>query len=143
MNIRDAIQQIAQNTDRVYSSHAEVTSVDEYAMTCDVKFHGSELELFDVILPATDGGSPLVVPKVGSDVIIAFLSKNTAYVASVTVAEYFNIKNENESLKMILSDFLDAITQLTVPTPTGPSGVPVNAAAFTQIKTRLEKIFKS
>lgn len=49
----------------------------------------------------------------------------------------FTITRNNEGLKKILQDLITAITQITVPTGVGPSGMPINAAAFTAIKTRL------
>ena len=39
-----------------------------------------------------------------------------------------------------LEALIDAIMQLTVPTGTGPSGPPINAAAFTQVKVQLTTI---
>lgn len=50
------------------------------------------------------------------------------------------IKNEVENLKTIIDDFMTQITMITVPTGTGPSGVPVNSAAIQAIKTRLSLI---
>ncbi len=47
-----------------------------------------------------------------------------------------------ESLKTILDDLITQITMLTVPTGVGPSGVPINSAAFTAIKTRLNNVLK-
>lgn len=40
----------------------------------------------------------------------------------------------------LISDLLDGILQLTVPTGTGPSGVPINAAIFTQLKQKLDTL---
>lgn len=40
-------------------------------------------------------------------------------------------------LKKTLEELIDAITKLTVPTGVGPSGVPINAADFVQIKQGL------
>lgn len=45
-----------------------------------------------------------------------------------------------DSLKSILSDILDAINKITVPTALGPSGTPVNSAEFSAIKQRLDEI---
>lgn len=39
-----------------------------------------------------------------------------------------------------LSDLLSAIEKLTVPTATGPSGIPINIAAFTALKTKLDSL---
>lgn len=47
------------------------------------------------------------------------------------------IRKGQSGLKKTLDDLLTAIGQLTVTTPNGPSGVPVNAAAFARIKTEL------
>lgn len=49
----------------------------------------------------------------------------------------FTMTRNNEGLKKVLEDLITAINQLTVPTGVGPSGTPINAAAFTQIKNRV------
>jgi phage baseplate assembly protein gpV len=53
----------------------------------------------------------------------------------------FALKRSTESLNSILSDLIDAIKLLTVTTPVGPSGVPINVATFTAIKERLPNLF--
>jgi hypothetical protein len=45
-----------------------------------------------------------------------------------------------ETTKQLLSDILDGINALTVTTPVGVSGTPVNIATFTEIKNRLDSI---
>lgn len=51
--------------------------------------------------------------------------------------------NENavlgDTLKSLLEQTLDAVSQITVPTGTGPSGPPLNVAVFQQIKGRLQQ----
>lgn len=42
-----------------------------------------------------------------------------------------------DTLVSILGELCDAITLLTVPTPSGPSGTPINSAQFTIIKNKL------
>lgn len=49
------------------------------------------------------------------------------------------LKKGGAGLKKTLESILDAICQLTVPTGVGPSGVPINAATFTQIKTEVSQ----
>ena len=44
------------------------------------------------------------------------------------------------TLKDLLSQLISAITALTVPTPHGPSGAPLNSAQFNQIKSQLDKM---
>lgn len=41
-------------------------------------------------------------------------------------------------LKDLLSQLIDAITTITVPTAVGPSGVPLNATVFKQVQARLD-----
>lgn len=41
--------------------------------------------------------------------------------------------------KSMMGQLIDAISQITVPTGVGPSGVPINAADFTQIKSNLDE----
>lgn len=53
------------------------------------------------------------------------------------------IKRSSESLKKIISDLIDKILLLTVTTPNGPSGTPINAADFTAIKQRLPNLFEA
>lgn len=40
--------------------------------------------------------------------------------------------------KKIMTELLDALAQLTVPTAVGPSGTPINAAQFNQVKGKLQ-----
>lgn len=47
------------------------------------------------------------------------------------------LKKGGSGLKKTLDKMLDGICQLTVPTAVGPSGVPINAATFQQIKADL------
>lgn len=47
------------------------------------------------------------------------------------------LKKGGSGLKKTLDKMLDGICQLTVPTAVGPSGVPINAATFRQIKADL------
>lgn len=61
----------------------------------------------------------------------------------IITREGHTVKKSSETLKKILTDLLDAILQLTVTTPMGPSGVPINAATFTQIKQRLPQLFEN
>jgi phage baseplate assembly protein gpV len=61
----------------------------------------------------------------------------------VITRDGYTIKRSSESLKKLLSDMLDKIIAITVPTPVGPSGVPNNASDFTAIKTRLDDLFEA
>jgi phage baseplate assembly protein gpV len=52
------------------------------------------------------------------------------------------LKRDSETLKKIVSDLIDQINLIVVPTNVGPSGTPINAAAFTAIKTRAAALLK-
>ena len=58
----------------------------------------------------------------------------------------FNVGNGNEhmvlgdTLKGLLEQLIGAINSITVPTPHGPSGTPLNSAQFNSIKSQLGKI---
>lgn len=80
------------------------------------------------------------VIKIGSvsyemnDSKVTITNSNTILDISDTV---FKVKTASESLFDIINDLITQITLITVPTSAGPSGVPVNATAFTTIATRL------
>lgn len=54
-------------------------------------------------------------------------------------ADGFKFVNQSSGLKNTLKNMINAILALTVPTGTGPSGVPVNSADFNNILTDLDK----
>lgn len=66
--------------------------------------------------------------NVDSDEVINFGSENLEPAAKAN------------TLVSKLGDMLDGIVVLTVPTAFGPSGVPINASTFTQIKALLDEI---
>jgi len=136
--------------------HGEVTAVDEGEYTCTVKL-ANGLELKEVQLKALKESSDAVViiPKTGSDVTLLQLGRDHLVISVDEVekvkgtiettefvidADGYQIKRGGEDLKKILEDLIDTINQLTVPTSAGPSGVPINAAAFTAIKNRIPNL---
>jgi hypothetical protein len=54
----------------------------------------------------------------------------------------FLLKHNNETLKAVLSDLVNAIQGITVTTAQGPSSVPINSAAFTAITARLNALLQ-
>jgi hypothetical protein len=124
---------------------ATVNSVDQNNASCEVT-DPNGLVFYDVRLrSAIDGNTTglVVYPAPGSSVIVGRIGKsNQLFVINYSDVQLFTLKSQNESLKQLLIDLLDAINQITVTTGTGPSGVPINAPAFTAIKQRLNNIFK-
>lgn len=139
---------------------AKVKNVN--GQTCTVTT--GDLELSDVRLRSVVNNETsciLITPKANSFVMITDLSngeKRDWAVVKYSELEKIEIKigqievclsGEKISVKkgsINLFDLLDGlITQilaLTVPTGTGPSGTPVNASEFTQIKTKLGQIME-
>lgn len=92
--------------------------------------------------PSVDSGGGII--KVGSSEIKydstgEVVIKNGTAEVQVTSAGVV-VKNGAESLKQVISDLIDQINLITVPTSGGPSGVPINAAAFSAIKVRLQTL---
>ena len=63
--------------------------------------------------------------------------------------EKFNVGEGSEQMVLgntllsLLEQLLDAIISITVVTPHGPSGTPLNAAQFTQIKGKLKTMLSN
>lgn len=53
----------------------------------------------------------------------------------------FSIKNQADDLKAIISDLIQAISQITIPLAPSGTGVPANVAAFPPIAQRLNLLF--
>ena len=54
----------------------------------------------------------------------------------------YDIKNDQENLKSLISDLISEIEKITVTTGTGPSGTPINIVQLQQIGQRVTKLFK-
>jgi hypothetical protein len=99
-------------------------------------------ELFDVRLRAVDDDTAtgfISWPAEGSVVLIGLINNdlNTAFVVAASEVETFTISTAQESLLTWLQDFVQLVLQLTVPTPAGVSGLPINSPALQQLLQRL------
>ncbi|RBL88531.1 hypothetical protein [Chitinophaga flava] len=106
-----------------------------------------------------DGGKILLVPKTGSNVLLARIDGTDDYVV-LTVHEVSRVlykignttmnvddkgylfKRENETLRKLFDDLLDAILQMRFTTQSGPTINLVNATTFQQIKNRVKNLLK-
>lgn len=61
----------------------------------------------------------------------------------VMTEEGFTLKKSTDTLKKILSDLIDQIKLITVTTPNGPSGTPINATAFDPIKQSVANLLEN
>ena len=155
--LHDALKKIFGTESNVIA--AVITSVDKVACTCVVEF--DELQIEDVRLRAAvspGGDGALLFPKVGSAVLVEKIGSKEDYFITMLsevdevrwkvdnttfkVANGFTMTAGTESVRTILVDLMAQIKLLTVPTNVGPSGVPLNAAAFTAIENRIKTVFK-
>ncbi|KFF06416.1 hypothetical protein [Flavobacterium reichenbachii] len=73
-----------------------------------------------------------------SDKKTSFIKGNLTF----EMDEKFKIDVGGKSLKLKLEELIDEIGKITVPTPVGPSGPPINLPQLTVIKTKLEELLK-
>ena len=156
----------------VMSSTGIVSNIDEDRRVCDIKVSDDitlfECRL-NAIIDSYDS-NVLIVPKDGSQVaytlvenqdtnaiVIGYteIDKVIVKIGSLSVgieAESvkidggdtgkISILNKSQNLSKLLSELIDEINKLTVPTSAGPSGTPVNAAQFTLIKDKLSQLME-
>jgi hypothetical protein len=157
--IREALKQHIKAHTGMTTVLATVVSVDEDEMTCELDDDG--LAIYDVRLKPvlrTDE-SVVMFPAVDSFVLIGRIEDDEEWMLlacekvdkyRITVddcviemtSEGIKISKAGESLKNILNDLIDAIKALTVPTNTGASGTPINAAQFTAIENRVNNFLR-
>jgi phage baseplate assembly protein gpV len=104
MEIKDILKKLHENQDEIYSILCSVVEVDEGQRTIHAKPLNGSAEIFDVRLQTMLSGVIGIVnfPKVGSDVIVNFISKEVAYVA---------LNSEIEKIQLNIGDmsfFVDA-----------------------------------
>lgn len=139
---------------------ATVREVDGERRTCRVEAEGIFYD--DVLLYAVDDASKggfCFLPAIGSAVLVSRIGhSNELYVemfsevdeVRLTVGdssfgmneEGFIMQRGDSGLRHTLEKLLDALCALTVPTSVGPSGTPVNAADFRNIKEDLKNYLK-
>lgn len=155
--LQDAFSRIRSGGERIFAG--KVKSVDKDAGTCVID--DGDLEFTDVRLSAaiTDRDSwCYLFPEVGSSVLVSTIGgalENIAVVAVSDVeevhvkcatteltisAEGVHVVRQQEDLGKLIGLLIDEINKITVPTGTGPSGTPVNAAVFGQLKQKFAKV---
>lgn len=171
-NIANGLRRLATQPNEIASG--KVMAYNESEATVDVQVTGNEQQLKGVRLKVTSGAGEglLLVPKVGSDVVIGSVDGPGEWVvlmpslldkvrlkmggvfaelteekvtlqngsAVLELDSQVKLNTASESLFDLLKDLLTYISALTVPTPSGPSGVPTNIADFTNLLTRLNNL---
>ncbi|SNB17161.1 conserved hypothetical protein [Flavobacterium psychrophilum] len=163
-NIAGVIKKISKSSDEVYAKICEVLEVNTEDKTIDVKPIDDTAEIFNVRLQAeSETGGLVLIPKVGSMVLVVFLNKNNAAVVNTSEIEKlsllispckfevdntgFLLQKENETLKKIMIDLVGAVKQMsfTLTTPDTINGTTTllnNTSQFTSIETRINQFLK-
>lgn len=162
-NIQQSIRAISHREIEVLS--AIVVSVDESAFTMEVRpslYEDADVETITVTLNAisNNGNGYILYPSINSHVVIGSVDGPGEYTliraSDITKAvvkigdqvltmdgnKYGFVKG-SESMKKLLDDLIIAIKAITVTTSTGPSGIPINATDFNNIKTRVDNFLNS
>lgn len=153
MTIKESIQKLASGGAEMYAKICKVNSVNLANNTIDVSPIDGDADIKGVLLQAQINLSEgiLIIPVVGSEVIVGFINKNNGYVISYSSIEKIEIKsigkikisNQVDSLNQILNDLIIAIRAITVTTPSGPSTVPlINDLSFEMIVQRLNLLME-
>jgi len=123
MNIRDAIHDITkQYAGPVYSLICVVDSVDEAQRTCSVSPVNGDAPIDEVRLQAQIGASQvahLVIPKVGSYVIVSMISEHAGYVSMFSEIERIDLAGNDDDMEPLvkgeaLNDNLDDLTDKVI-----------------------------
>lgn len=114
-NLKDIIKNLISDNEELYSQPCEVLEVDKSARTLKVEPLNGDADIFDVRLQSKESsGIGLVLfPKIGSQVIVTFLSKDLAFVTSTDEVEevslrigefdlFIDAENFNKSVKNIV-----------------------------------------
>jgi hypothetical protein len=149
MTIKDAIYLYFDSflkKERIYSKTGVVSNVNSTTKLCDVLPNDGSPMVYNVRLQAIkDAGDNgiLVLPKNGTECIITFINKNIAFLSQCKEVDKIIIAGNNESLKEVLNDLITSIKALTVTTPAGPSGTPINFASFDSINVKINNLFEN
>jgi len=163
MNI---VAQFLEDLSKMIATHTRAANIDgivyddpdETKFTCTVQIPTTEALIYNVPLRVliSSQSSFIEIPKKGTACVLTFRDMNESrpqilevheckkIICSISNAGFtidatgFKIINGSSGLKKTLSDLIDAVNLLTVPTGTGPSGTPINATTFTNIKTDLD-----
>lgn len=131
------------NQDITNGRLCKVNSVDKDALTIECSpLDNPDISFYDVRLSVTDAGTNVMIPKLGSTVIIEDF-KGGYYVSMFSEIEKYYQATDVESVLDLMSDFIDYIINIQVSTPQGPStpqGV-INVVDFQKLKQRFKNFY--
>lgn len=106
MNVREAIQILAKTNDEIYSKICRVDSVDLEKRICDVTAMDGTGPYLEMRLQPIEGFGEgvLLVPEIGSLVIVTFFSEVEAYVACGTQMRLVEVRMNDLVLELHRGD---------------------------------------
>jgi hypothetical protein len=156
MGLRDLMRELAKSGEEIYSVVGKVKSIDDTKRTCVVEPINGDADLLDIRVQAEQQISTgiYIKPKVNSDVLVTFLSKNTGYVAlcsevdsieikigtqtikidgtnGMDISGFLKVASATSDLKSAIGELIDAIGSLVLVTPAGAGSV--NSSSVTQL----------
>lgn len=160
MTIKEALRILTQSGAEIYCKICTVDAIDEAARTVDVSPLDDSAPILGVNLQANQTLKEGIVlfPVKGSYVVVSFLNPAAAVVVmfseidrikiitqsdiEIEAGGKIKVKNGSYDLLSAFNDLFAAIAKLTVTTGVGPSGTPINAAEFEQVKQNINKLLK-
>jgi hypothetical protein len=135
--IREALQQLALSRVPVSIIGGTVLAVQADDLTCDVRPDSGDADLLAVMLNTG------LVPPVGAQVLVGVVEncRTDAFLLATDRVAHYYLATEQDSLLAWGRRLLDELGRLTVPTGTGPSGIPINKPALDQLKLDLDHLF--
>jgi len=136
-NLKEAMERF--NAQPITVLSGVVTQVRPDEDTCDVLPDNGNAEMLDVAL--LNG----IYPAEGAQVLVGAVEgrRTDAFLISADRITHYRMATEKEDALRWLLDLLTALRKLTVTTPAGPSGVPINLAEFEALAQRLQNLFRS
>ena len=157
-----AIQNTAKqgmSSEKIYSSICKVISVDESTRTCQLEPINGDAERkgrLQASLSLSEG--VYVKPVINSYVQLTYINNITGVITAfseiesieiitsegcdLSISSKFKIENKTTSLLTAIEKLITACTNITVPTPSGTSGMPINVAEFQLAEQEFNKILE-
>jgi hypothetical protein len=146
-NIQDTLNKLTEKPE-YNSKQGEVIDIDLDNFTCEIKPFDGEANYLGVKLSAVPNASNILIPVVGSIVIISFLDKDNAFVSMTSANEKTIVRSIDEEgeiqaslitvveqyvdeMKSAIDDLKGATAASTYATPAGVSAVaPINIVDY-------------
>ena len=147
-SLKDLLRELL-NEDKMIPVVCRVKSVDGNSVLLEPLNGTVE---FEARIQADDIPGIRIVPEADSIVIAGYCENgNIPYISlyskvkeiDLVVTDKILIANSTNNLGAILTELCTALETLTVTTPMGPSGTPINVAQISAVKNKLQNLLKT